>query len=844
MGPFSDRTGVSLAMREACLPQMLPGRSGVLWSCCSHGMPLSDSSGVTFETDRQHRIGLWIASGQLAAGICGPRYRWEEQEAEKRASVFSASEVGTGTDGLDEPDALPWAWRERTVQRLTAAFVLCSAPDNLASYYEKGPMAYRSPVIEEAAQPTPEQDRFDVERVMAAIGMPSSPQPARRPVLSNELFRTPAEEIGDPMNASTGNVKPGSKSATPPMSAGVVQPYPFPGFGSQDRVGVPFPPSPGPEQDTFPEHQNETSYEHDVSHTHEGDEEDEDEEDEYADGVHVVYVDASEAASSASAAAPRSSGSMSSLGAPIASRYPFAFRRPQHRRSLGSNGSPRSPVSPSGNTYHTTGSSARTPNTRSGTITTSSGARSGFSQSTGNGESPESVLSQAPASSISGSGHAYQGSIPPSTRTAGIPMPPSAGRRRRARAGTVPASPSPPGMVAPTLGLPGSRVRTDTDTSADSALSGLSSGLGHNAEYTFGPVPLMPPMYDLEERSDNGSHESAGERSTHSVRSVSASVAGEAADAVGLLSRQVSPRSSLANVRSRAESLVSAVTGRSRRSSSNSNSYSGSASGGVRSRTHSVIAGIGAASRSSVDVVAGAFAGRVRTDSAMARLEDQYESSSVQESSSGLSSPENHTFGHPLRASLGGRGQDPLPPVPQSPVRMQARLSPPNTPGGRLRATRSAGSVRTSMRTVTRALDSDDDDDDELQGDSQENTALGGTIRGIPIPNATPTNTTFTLARPPLARRSTTDVTHAFESYVTAPMPPTPGSLTTPTAPVTIPGANAGSTTPPSRERVETEESTLASTPGTTHTMAMAGNRVAQGMYAPFGGEVGMGRPA
>jgi hypothetical protein len=579
------------------------------------------------------------------------------------------------------------------------------------------------------------------------------------------------------------------------------EPYPFKGMGSQDRV--PFPPSPVPDEEGTSEEEEE-----DVAE----EEEEDDVEGEEQDDVEIASEHPS------SQVQPRSSGSMSSLGRPMASRYPFQFRRPAQRNSVSSTRSPKSPTSPH---------SHLTPNTRSG-YTTSSGARSGFSASTGNEESPESALSHAVQSSASG--HVHRAS---DTHIV-IPAPPAGpNRNRRRRAGTVPHSPSPT-TGEPILGRPMVRMRTDTDTSAESGISGLSgsgeSGLS-GVSHTFGPIPL-----ELDERSDAGSHESASHRSV----STSALEHGEAADAVGLLSMsaQPSPRGSLANMRARANSLVS-----------------GGAS--ARSRAQSLIASIGAASRSSVDVVAGAIAAaRARTDS-MARLSDapdylpsrsgsrsaSHSASTSTSDAGGLSPTENHTFGMPLRVGgLGGMRNSGVRLAPSvEDVRREAQednedvgqLSTlPPTPR-RVRGTRSALSVlapseRPSTRTVTRpgsgphrgsgeqgdVMDGSDNSDDDFGVErDMEDTQAYSTIRGpaftgsapIAIPSPTsPFSTTSQWQRPPLARHSTTDLTvsTARQSFVTAP--------TTPAA-----------------------ESMLGGwTPSTTHTGAAGAGR---GMYAPYG---------
>jgi hypothetical protein len=109
----------------------------------------------------------------------------------------------------------------------------------------------------------------------------------------------------------------------------------------------------------------------------------------------------------------RTSGSMSSLGHPIPSRYPFQYRRPRGGSSLSSQS--RSHVTPQ--SYNSRSTPSRS------------------TQSTGNAETSDSPWSA-------------DNSSPRSHDSAGIPMPPRHPnvQQRRGRAGTVPAllaSPTP-----------------------------------------------------------------------------------------------------------------------------------------------------------------------------------------------------------------------------------------------------------------------------------------------------------------------------------------------------------------------------------------------------------------
>ena len=63
-----------------------------------------------------NRVGLWITSGQGCAGVCGPRYRWEEEDDEK---TFYIPE--TRNERLIER----WVWLPLTIARVQEAYEFC-----------------------------------------------------------------------------------------------------------------------------------------------------------------------------------------------------------------------------------------------------------------------------------------------------------------------------------------------------------------------------------------------------------------------------------------------------------------------------------------------------------------------------------------------------------------------------------------------------------------------------------------------------------------------------------------------------------------------------------------------
>ncbi|KAI6008835.1 hypothetical protein F5J12DRAFT_905195 [Pisolithus orientalis] len=454
--------------------------------------------------------GLWILSGQGCAGICGPRYRWEEEEHEKTMSTIS--------DSVSDGDALPWVWRMCTRLRIQEAYNFCLTvkPSRSEEGGDEGMLGVST---------TP---AFDVEQVLAAIGLPSAPTPARRAPISGDFFEPKKGGIGmaptPPPELSDIIPKVVRKSSTERPVAGpsaplMKLPYPFTGYGAQasPKDQIPFPPSPGSrkEKRRSPTSSSAGPESEEDAEEEEG-EEDEEEED------------------------PRTSGSLSSLGQPIMSRYPFQFRRPHGRGGSVSSGpatrsTPQSDEMPSSNTRSSHSQSTR---------------------STGNQEtSSESPMSHGVGSSVMSSPASGHASGSP------IPMPPRHPQpgRGRARAGTVPTS-----YLYPTSPSPVISSGRNTDN------------LGSGYE---GRGSLNPKM--MEQPEPEGPHEAA-----------------EGEDSVGLLGVMPRTRRRRGRRDSRSNSHSSQSDSQSR--SASSRSRAGSA---VRSRTQSLIQSLSAASRSSLDVV-------------------------------------------------------------------------------------------------------------------------------------------------------------------------------------------------------------------------------------------------
>jgi len=608
-------------------------------------------------------------------------------------------------------DALPWSWKECTLLRVKDAYDFCltTKPPRVVQGVGKG-----------AESREPSVPFEGIERVFAAVGLPSGHQPARRGVLSEDLFESPVpqeREVGEKAFASKS--APELSVIAPPPAAVLSRerhiaessaplstlPYPFSGYGAQvsSEESVPFPPSPGA-----------TEEEREVPIQSTGEEDDDEEgEEEEEEEVEEEEMEESEAPSER-----RTSGSMSSLGRPVASRYPFQYRRPQ--RGSVSSASHMSPTTRS-TPYSTQSRSAQSRSTQS-----RSTRLSRSTQSTGNRESSDSPLSNGSSNAASPLSSSFSGSV--------IPMPPRHPQvQRRGRAGTVPALPSSPGSPSPSV-FPGSRPRARTRT--ESVVTDTSM--------TFGPIPM--PVFDSD-------HDMTHDESLMDVPEAEGSIEeAEQHDSVGLLSAGPSPRSSLANLRRRGSGLSHRRSNGSRSRSgpsSSSRSHSRprtnsvtSRSESARSRAQSLIQSIGAASRSSLDLV------RSRANS-MVRLSDSPFDSSA--SDAVLSSPENYTFGHPLREQW--RAEEP---THQRDISDIAEIPlPPSDPN----SDPTSGSEENDesaqpqqLRTAPSMLSTDAPSERPSEWSVQTERV------GMPI-----------VGRPPADYESQPDISTADQSYVTAP---------------------------------------------------------------------------
>ncbi|XP_006456537.1 hypothetical protein AGABI2DRAFT_181129 [Agaricus bisporus var. bisporus H97] len=503
-------------------------------------------------------VGLWILSGQGFAGLCGPRYRWEEEDAEKtKSSIYS-----TENDSKRNIDALAWTWKECTRLRIQDVYELCLNTPALKWSSNTSPAWGK-----EKGKAPEEQDPVEVQRVLAAVGIPTVPAPARRRGLTEDFFDTPKEER---------NIQLRHRDSDKGIGPSTL-PYPFNQHGSAQVSSQGFPSSPSKSKS---KHSTPISGRSHVSNestsstsstgssssgSTENDtgEDEEEEEDGFDESEEVLSTSG------------HGSNSMSSLGHPItpSRRYPFSLRQPTGRGNSTSSRSHQSRPSQSG-------------------VSQSGVSYSGISQSTGNRPSTDSPSSPSDAMSSSSS---RARALSQGSGGSGIPMPP-----RHPHAQT--RSMRPPSMALPpvpsdaAVEFPSIRIRAD---------SGILPGVT-----TMGAELMM---------HDDG-------ESVYSNESAS----DEQQDEVGLLS-PVGSHTNLGVPASGVSGSGSSRsrTGSSARSRNNSNRSQRSSNPAMRSRVSSIGVIVRSRAQSLMQSVSATSleiaqsVTRMRTNSSMARLEEE-----------------------------------------------------------------------------------------------------------------------------------------------------------------------------------------------------------------------------
>ncbi|KAG1717722.1 uncharacterized protein EDB91DRAFT_1189462, partial [Suillus paluster] len=532
------------------------------------------------------------------------------------------------SDGASETDALLWSWRICTRLRIQEAYDFCLTVKPPARW--SGTAKKEDPGLLGVETSPP----FEVEQVLAAVGFPSAPPPARRGRNLGRRQRPPpelSEIIPKVVKRSSKD-----KEMTGPSAPLLKLPYPFAAYSAQvsSKDQIPFPPSPGSRKE-----KRRSPITSGSEHPGQDDEEDEDtddddDDDEEAGEVEIEVEENSEAQ-------PRTSGSMSSLGQPVMSRYPFQLRRPARGGSVSSAPGTHS-----------------TPRTHASTNTRSTESRASHStQSTGNRDTSSESPNSHEGMSSPGSGYGSP-----------IPMPPRHPQPGRGRA-LLSSSPSP--IVYTGRGA-STRIRVDSGQTETFSGGGYESFLSEEVDDEAG--------VEGEEEDEDEDNEDDDEEPQMMEQPVPEGPheAAEGEDSVGLLS--VGPRSPKSSMVSSRRHSGRSQSGRSR-SDSRSGSLSGSsrsrAGSAVRSRAQSLIQSIGAASRSSLDLVQTM---RSRANSSMARLEEDMVSSSDSRSRSGSegvhSSNENYTFG--VRPHVGQSSGSRLREAPSNPSFFAPSISAPS----------------------------------------------------------------------------------------------------------------------------------------------------------------------
>ncbi|KAL5501121.1 hypothetical protein ACEPAH_9508 [Sanghuangporus vaninii] len=557
-------------------------------------------------------VGLWWMSGQLCAGVCGPRFRWEEPEErvgyDERGGRVSMMMAVDEEQFEDAHGVMAmWSWRECTRIRIYDAYDLCLfLPPLSRRAAEKArdvSGGEKSSVQRVGGGMDEDEENAVLDRVLAAAGLPTVPTPARRGMLHEELFSTPPEmrrellEEGGIREITVSSPQPGTKESSsrssgerPPSN---MKPYPFTMYparqGSQDaglpsQERIPFPPSPRTSKHSDREGtEREGTGEEEEAEGVEVEEEEEEDDYDNEEGYDEFGLSIEEPSSG------RNSASMSSLGQQIPSRFPFQFRHIS-RRSRGGRSSAGTHQSRSTSDKTSSASyGASQPSQPSRTASSSdrrvsqhsdspwsqgqsqSGAEASTAQSPVSPRDVGTTESSSYGSPISGrlggslSGGALREQSP-------IPMPPRAAhknRRQRASLPTVPVSAIPAAFA-------GVRDRSRT----------LSGSTPASPALNLSPHPQYENSSGEEEEEEEEGEERAGAGGAAEFGMLTDPEAdgsqeeAEREDSVGLLSGGPSPRSSVGGLRSRSNISLSNInlgiphSRRSRHSSASSMSNS------------------------------------------------------------------------------------------------------------------------------------------------------------------------------------------------------------------------------------------------------------------------------
>lgn len=602
-------------------------------------------------------IALWIASGQSCAGVCGPRYRWEEldrQEWEDATNAGLAEKYGSGSrrhmslsgdstiGGLDKEtgdiaDQLGWQWRENTRRRVREAYEFCLlAP--LPRHRRRGSIAAPAPKDTDDSQSPTSAPLTALEQALLASRHPG------RKHLGPDLFEQPA--IGDhdviQRVPSEAYLPPTSQDHGARSGPNSKLPYPFPSYQPgapiPRRDSVPFP-SPHDREGEEPEEVEGGSQMEEVV---------DDEEGMYPeDGDYLEEGEADEMGYLPERAA---SASLSSLGQPVHPRLQFLPHRTRSSASTGVGGSYYSP--------RTSGYKSSTSN--SGDQTSPRGKGSG--KSSGSQYSPRTKKSSGSQQSptTDSSNNPIRNILPPPIMT---------GQRTDRRRGGGGSTSHMPTILSPTMTEDLTRTRTH---SSHQATPGV---------YEVGPEPAQEYEGEGDEQVVDDADDSA---------MMEGAQEGEHEDSVGLLSNAPSHQGSLANLRQRASSLSNSIhrlRTRSQGASSQSNSNSGSG-GEARSRARSLAAQQRPESHAMSSLASSPS--RSRTSSLIPQIGIRNYVSQRATTEFGVSRDEGVSSGGEGGSAQSREHPEPPPPVPLIPESIARQMA-----GSRSRAESTAPSERT-----------------------------------------------------------------------------------------------------------------------------------------------------
>ena len=503
-------------------------------------------------------ISLWIASGQSCAGVCGPRYRWEEHERQewedatnaglhekygsgsrRHLSMSGESTIGPDRETGDIADQLGWQWRENTRRRVREAYEFC------------------------LLTPLPHRRRGSTPAPLAAIGMGKDkdvegvvePEPLTaleqalltsrhqgRKGLVPDLFDQPTHEGG--LRDSIQLVPPSTHLPVTEL------PYPFPAYRGatslqQPRIGR-------KDSIPFPNELDEPEGAEDVSQM----------EDEYVNEEDYLDGEVDEMGYLPERAA---SASLSSLGRPLSSG--------QGRSQYGQRSGSSVHTGPTSYSYSQQGQSPRNSGYKSTSSKSNSGdqsRRKSSGKSSGSHYSPRTHKSsgsqQSPGTDSSNQQKLSNILPPPSASSSARYGGNGDGERRRAVSATQLSRIVPSPMPSEGLGR---------------SPHAASSGALHD---------VAPEPYASEGEHDGDDHDDHEERASGGHEHIPGE---EHEDSLGLLSNAPSHQGSLAALRARASSFTESlqrIRTRSQGASSHHSNSNSNSSGRQRARARSAAA--------------------------------------------------------------------------------------------------------------------------------------------------------------------------------------------------------------------------------------------------------------